>query len=89
MYSVCSFKYMLVDSFWAFLSFWALILVEFLLLHWKVVFTSARFFLTADVFHGILGLALCFVGMYSAAYVGIDEVLIFVIAISVSDIVND
>ena len=43
-YSVCSFRYMLVNSFWAFLSFWALILVGFLLLHREAVFTSAYFF---------------------------------------------
>ena len=47
MYSVFSFRYMLVNSFCAFLSFWALILVGFFLLHLEVVFTSARFFLTA------------------------------------------
>ena len=28
---------------------------------------SARFFLTANVSHGTLGLALCLVGMHSAA----------------------
>ena len=67
MYSVCSFRYMLADSFCAYLSFKALILVGFLLLYLEVVFTSARFFLTANVSHGSLGLALCLVGMHSAA----------------------
>ena len=67
MYSVCSFRYTLVSSFCAFLSFWALILVGFLLLQRVVVFTSARFFLTVDVFHRSLGLALCLVVMHFAA----------------------
>ena len=58
MYSVCSFRYMLTNSFCAFLSFRAFILVGFFLLHLETVFTSAHFFLTANVSHGILGLAL-------------------------------
>ena len=33
MYSVCSFRYMLANSFCAFLSFWALVLFRFFLLH--------------------------------------------------------
>ena len=44
MYSVCSFRYMLANSFCAFLSFRALILVRFLLLHLEAVFTCAHFF---------------------------------------------
>ena len=67
MYSVCSFRYMLVNSFCAFLSFRTLILVGFFLLHLEVIFTSACFFLTSNVSHGTLGLALCLVGMHSAA----------------------
>ena len=67
LYSVCSFRYMLINSFCAFLNFWALILVGFLLLHLEAVFTSARFFLTTNVSHGTLGLALCLIGMHSAA----------------------
>ena len=67
MYSVCSFRYMFTNLFCAFLSFRALILVGFLLLHLKSVFTAARFFLTANVSHGTLGLALRLVGMHSAA----------------------
>ena len=51
MYSVCSFRYMLANSFCA-LSFRALILVGFLQLHLEAVFTSVRFFLTAKVSHG-------------------------------------
>ena len=62
MYSLCSFRYTLVHSFCAFLSFWALILVGIFLLHWKAVFTSVRFFLTVNVSHESLGLALCLVG---------------------------
>ena len=65
-YSVCSFRYMLANSFWVFLSFRALVLVGFFLLHLEAVFTSARFFLTANVSHGTLGLAFCLVGMHSA-----------------------
>ena len=67
MYSVCSFRYMLVNSFCAFLSFWALILVEFLQLHMEAIFTTSRLFLAANVSHGTLGLALCLVGMHFAA----------------------
>ena len=67
MYSVCSFRHTLVNSFCAFLSFWAFILVGFFLLHWEVVFISVRFFLTANVSYGTLGLAFCLVDMHSAA----------------------
>ena len=67
MHSVCSFRHILVNSFCPFLSFWALILVGFLLLHWEVVYTSAFFFLTANISHGTLCLTLCLVGMHSAA----------------------
>ena len=58
---------MIANSFCAFLSFSALVLVGFFLLHLEAVFTSARFFLTSNVSHGILGLVLCLVGMHSAA----------------------
>ena len=61
----CSFRYMLANSFCAFLSFKALVLVGFFLLHLEAVFTSAFFFLTANVSHGTLGLALCLAGMHS------------------------
>ena len=67
MYSVCSFRYMLANSFCAFLSFRALVLVRFLLLHLEAVFTFARFVWTANVSHGVLGLALCLVGIHSPA----------------------
>ena len=67
MYSVASFRNKLVNSFCAFLSFRALILVGFLLLHLESVFTSARFFLNPNVSHGTLSLAICLVGMHSAA----------------------
>ena len=53
MYSVCSFRYTLVNSFCA-LSFWVLILVGFLLLRREAIFTSARFFLTTNVSHRTL-----------------------------------
>ena len=66
-YSGCSFRYMLANSFRAFLSFSALILVGFFLLHLEAVFTSADFSLTANVSHGILDFILCLVGMNSAA----------------------
>ena len=58
---------MLANSFGAFLSFRTLILVGLFLLHLEAVFTSARFFLTANVPYGTLGLALCWDGMHSAA----------------------
>ena len=67
MYSVYSFRYMLANSFCTFLSFRALILVGFFLLHSEAVFKSAWFFLTTNVSHGTLGLALYLVGMHSAA----------------------
>ena len=63
MYSLCSFKYMLINSF----CFRALVLVGSYLLHLEALFTPACFFLTANVSHGILGLALCLVGMHSPA----------------------
>ena len=67
MHSFCSFRYILANSFFAFLSFRALILVGFFLLHFEAIFTSVRFFLTINVSHWILYLALCLVGMHSAA----------------------
>ena len=67
MYSVCSFRYMLANSFCAFLSFRALVLVGFFLLHSEEVFTSAHFFLTANVSHETLGLGLSLVAMHSTA----------------------
>ena len=63
----CSFRYMLANSIFAFLSFRALTLVRFLLLHLEEVFTPACFLLTTNVSHGTLGLALCLVGIHSAA----------------------
>ena len=42
MYSVCSFRYMLANSFCDFLNFRALVLVGFFLLHLEAAFTSAR-----------------------------------------------
>ena len=65
MYSVCS-RYMLANSFCAFLNFKALVLVGFFLLHLETVFTCARFFITTNVSHGTLGLVLCLVGMHSS-----------------------
>ena len=67
MYSVCSFRYTLVNSFCAFLSFWVLGLVGFLLLLREAIFTFALFYLTANVSHGTQGLALSLVGMHSVA----------------------
>ena len=64
MYSICSFKYMIANSFCAFLRLRVLILVRLFLLHLEAVFTSSRFFLTANVSHGPLGLAFCLVGMH-------------------------
>ena len=64
MYSVCLFTYMLANSFCAFLSFSALVLVGFFLLLLEGFFTSARFSLTDNVSHGTLYFVL---GMNSAA----------------------
>ena len=64
MYSVCSFRNMLANSFRAFLSFRELLLVGFFLLHLEAAFTSAHFSLTANFSHGTL---LCLVGMNSDA----------------------
>ena len=66
-YSVCSFRYMLANSFCAFFSFRAFALVGFFLLHLEAIFTSAHFSLTTNVSHGTLDLILCCVGMYFAA----------------------
>ena len=66
MYSVCSSRYMLANSFCSFSSFSALILVGFFYCIWKQ-FSRLCFFLTANVSHGTLGLALCLVGIHSAA----------------------
>ena len=53
---------MLENSFCAYLIFRALILVGFTLLH-----LEARFFLSTNVCHGTLDLALYLLGMHSAA----------------------
>ena len=66
-YSVCSFRYMLPNSFRAFFSFRAFVFVGFFLLYLEAVFTSARFSLTANVSHGTLDLVLGFVGIHFAA----------------------
>ena len=58
---------MLVNSFCAFLSFRALILVGLLQLHLEAIFTSARFVPTATVSHEAIDFALCLVGMHSTA----------------------
>ena len=60
---LCSFRYMFANSFCVLLRFRALIFVGFFLLHLEVVFTSARFFLIANISHGTLDLALCLDGM--------------------------
>ena len=67
MYSVCSFRYMLANSFYAFFSFMAFVFVGFFLLHLEAVFTSAGFPLTTNVSHGTPDLVLGFVGMHFAA----------------------
>ena len=63
---ILSFRYMLANSFFAFLSFKALVLVGIFLLYLEAVFTSAHFFLTANVSYGTR-FSFCLVGMYSAA----------------------
>ena len=67
MYSVCSFRYMLANSFCAFLSFRALVLDGFFLLHLEAVFMSSCFSFNANVSHGILCFLFCLVGMNFAA----------------------
>ena len=67
MYSICSFWYALNYFLCAFLSFWALALVGFFLLHRDAVFALSRFFLTVNVSHGTLYFTLNSVGMHSAA----------------------
>ena len=67
LYSVCSFRYMLANSFYAAFILRTFVLVWFFQLHLEGVFTSARFSLTANVSHGTLDVVLCFVGMYFAA----------------------
>ena len=59
MHYVYSFMYMFANSFCAFLSFRAFVLVWFFLMHLEAVFTSAHFSLTANVSHGTLDLILC------------------------------
>ena len=49
MYSVCSFRYILANSFYAYFSFRAFVFVGFFLFHLEAVFSSARFSLTANV----------------------------------------
>ena len=66
-YSVCSFRYALVSSPRAFLNFWTLALLGFLLLHRDAVFTSSRFFLSTNFSLVTLCYALCLRGMNSAA----------------------
>ena len=67
MHSICSFWYALISSFCAFLSFWVLALVGFLLLHRDAVFTLSHFFQTANISQGTLSLALCLYDMHSTA----------------------
>ena len=64
MYSYCSFWYVLVSSFWAFLSFYTFF--EFLLLGKDTFLSFLIFFLTTSCFHIILYLALGLVDMHSA-----------------------
>ena len=67
LYSVCSFRYTLVNSHYAFFSLWALGLIGFLLLHRSAIFTLSLFSLTTNVSHGTLCFALSLIGMHSAA----------------------
>ena len=67
MYSVRSFRYRLANWFCAFLSFRALILLGFLLLHLEAVFSSVRFLKITNVSYVTLTLGLCLLGMHSAA----------------------
>ena len=59
MYPVCSFRYMLANSFCAFFSFRALVFVEFFLLNLEAVFMSACFSLTTNISHRTLFIPHC------------------------------
>ena len=65
MYPVCSFRYILANSFCAFSSFRTFMFLGFFLTHLEVVFTSARFSLTANVSHRTFYLVVAFVGYNS------------------------
>ena len=69
MFSVCYFRYicLLANSFCAFFSFRASVLVGSFQLHLEAVFSSAHFSFTANVSHWTLDFVLYFVGMYFAA----------------------
>ena len=67
LYAFCCFRYMLANSFCAFLSFRAIVFVDFFQLHLEAVSTPARLSQTANVSHLVLGLVLCLVGMNPAA----------------------
>ena len=69
MHSVSSFRYVLANSFCAYLGFRAFILVGFLLLILVVIFTSARFFLSVKFSLWTIGLALCLVDIYIYIYI--------------------
>ena len=89
MYSICSFLYALSSSLFAFVSFWVLVLVGFLLLDRDAVFMFFSFFRTTNVSHGTLYLALSLVDMRSAAAASmwpLTKFLYFSFAVSVSDI---
>ena len=66
-YSVCSFRYMLANSFCAFFCFRVFAFVGFFLLHLETVLCLHVFSLTANVFHRTLDFVLNFVGMYLTA----------------------
>ena len=65
MYSVCSFRYMLANSFCAFFKFLSIVISWVPLFAFGSDFYVCTHFLTAN--HGTLSLALCLVGMHSAA----------------------
>ena len=59
MYSICSFWYVLISSFCAFLSFWALALVGFLLLHRDAVFSFPRLMSPRELYVWLLVWLVC------------------------------
>ena len=81
MYSVCCFTYTLVNSFCAFFSVWALVLVGFLLLHREAVYiyiiTSA-----ASVVPGVRQLPINSIFKISVTYMGTNHWMLLIVTFS-------
>ena len=83
MYSYCSFWYVLVSFYWAFLSFCVLAFIRFL--YWvKMLFLkkkSSHFSLTTSDSHRLSTFGSCFgcYALYYCFYVSINKVFIFIV----------